>query len=398
MSLTERIAVSPRAAEALELSVVIPALNEEKSIAICVEKALRTMEALGVAGEVVVADNGSTDSTVRCAESAGARVVNVGEKGYGAALMGGFAAARGKYIIMGDGDDSYNFEEIEPYLARLRQGDEFVIGNRFKGGFEKGANPFLHRFVGTPALTFLMNVFFRTGVGDTNCGMRGLTREAAERLHLRSPGMEFATEMIIKASVLRLRISEVPCNLYRDKRGRKAHLNTWTDGWRHLRFMLLFTPTWTYMIPGLLLAALGFAGMFGLAMRDAVAPDAWNWLSSRHSFSAMILFVLGAQILEFGLAAQAFGSSRYFDSGSRTLRLLHEHFRLERGVIGGFALAALGGLVFAYLFVSFYWRVFPPLQDPLRLDLAAFAAAAVIIGIQFVYTSFLLSLFQLKVK
>lgn len=380
------------------MSIVIPALNEEKSIAICVEKALRTMESLGVAGEVVVADNGSTDSTVKCAETAGARVIPVAEKGYGSALMGGFAGARGKYIIMADGDDSYNFEEIGPYLAQLRQGHDFVMGNRFKGEIEKGANPFLHRFVGTPVLTFLMNVFFRTGVGDTNCGMRGLRRDAVERLHLRSPGMEFATEMIIKASVLRMKITEVPCNLYRDKRGREPHLNTWTDGWRHLRFMLLFTPTWTYMVPGVLLAALGFAGMLGLTLRDAAAPNAWAWLTSRHTFSFMVLFVLGAQILEFGLAAQAFGSSRYFDSGNRTLRLLHDHFRLERGVAGGLLLAASGALIFVYLFTSYYWRLFPPLQDVLRLDLAAFGIAGVIMGIQFVYTSFLLSLFQLKVK
>lgn len=381
-----------------ELSIVIPALNEEKSVGICVNKAINALKSLGVSGEVLVADNGSTDETVNHAVAAGARVVCVEEKGYGAALMGGFRAAKGKYLIMGDGDDSYNFEEIGPYLSRLREGFDFVVGNRFHGRFEPGSNPILHRYLGTPVLTFLMNTFFATGVGDVNCGMRGLSRVAFDRMQLRSPGMEFATEMIIKASVLEMKITEVPCNLYRDKRGRPAHLKTWSDGWRHLRFMLLFTPTWTYMVPGLSLSILGLAGILGIGIRDIFAPDWASQLSSRHAFSFMVLFILGTQILEFGLAAHAFGHSHYFDSGSRTFRFMQDYFRLERGIAGGFISVAMGVLIFGYLFTSYYWRLFPSAPDPLRLDLAAVAIAFMITGVQLIYISFLLSLFQLKVK
>ena len=222
----------------LELSIVIPALNEERSILHCVENAMKAIAAIGVAGEVVVADNGSTDRTRELAEAAGARVVRIDGKGYGRALRGGFAAANGRYLVMGDADGSYDFEQAPRYVEKLRQGCDCVIGNRFHGNIQPGAMPLLNRRLGTPVLTGIMNLLFRTGIGDMNCGMRGLTRSAFERMRLEADGMEFATEMIVRASQLGMRIGEVPCDLKKDLRDRPPHLRRWRDGWRHLRLML----------------------------------------------------------------------------------------------------------------------------------------------------------------
>jgi len=277
--------------EPLKLSIVIPALNEEKTIGICVSKALKAIKDIGVPAEVLVADNGSTDATVRAAEQLGARVKAVPAKGYGNVLMGGFLAASGEYLIMADADDSYSFEEIKPFYDKLQQGYDLVVGNRFKGKIQKGAMPFLHRYLGTPVLTALMNCFFRTGIGDTNCGMRGMTKEAFRKMHLKAGGMEFATEMIVKASVLKLKIAEVPCNLYRDKRGRKPHLNTWGDGWRHLRFMLIFTPTWTFLVPGALITLLGLTAMTALFLRDILCQSCLQFLGQRHMLSSLVAFL-----------------------------------------------------------------------------------------------------------
>lgn len=383
---------------AVQISVVIPALNEEKSIVVCVEKALAGIRALGLEGEVVVADNGSTDRTVSVARAAGARVEPVTKKGYGSACMGGLSAARGEYLILGDADDSYNFAEIAPFVEKLKSGSDFVIGNRFSGKIAEGAMPPLHRYLGTPVLAFIMNLLFRTGTGDPNCGMRALTKKAFVKMRLRAAGMEFATEMVVKATRVRLKISEVPCNLYKDKRGRKSHLNTWVDGWRHLRFMLLFSTTWTFIIPGLALAALGLGGMTALALRDVLQPDLWlPVLTQKHMLSALLLLVLGVQILGLGLAADAFTFSRHFDHGKRTMRFLNKSFRLERGLLGGMSLVAAGVLGYAYLLAS-YMGLLPSPGLLLRFDTAIFAAALSVTGVQLIFNSFLLGLFYLKVK
>lgn len=221
----------------MKLSIVIPALNEEVTIAVVVRKSFASIKQMGILGEVIVADNGSTDATCQIAQSLGARVVHVPNQGYGYALQGGFAAANGEFILMADADDSYNFEEIKPFIDKLNEGFDFVMGNRFKGRKHKGAMPFLHRYFGTPALTFLMNLLFNTGVSDVNCGMRAFRREICDRMNFTSNGMEFAAEMVIKSALLRLKTVEIPCNLYPDKRKRSPHLKTWSDGWRHLCFL-----------------------------------------------------------------------------------------------------------------------------------------------------------------
>src|SRR5271154_2854604 len=235
----------------------MPCLNEAETVATCVTKAVKFLADIGVSGEGVGADNGSTDGSQQLAADAGARVVPVSDKGYGNALMGGIIAARGKYIIMGDADDSYDFSNLMPYVTELRKGADLVMGNRFKGGIAPGAMPPLHRYLGTPVLSFIGRLFFHSKIGDFNCGLRGFRRDSAIALGLQATGMEFASEMIVRAALAKQKTSEVPTPLAKDGRSRPPHLNTWRDGWRHLRFLMLFSPTWLFLLPGLLLLVLG---------------------------------------------------------------------------------------------------------------------------------------------
>jgi hypothetical protein len=383
----------------LELSIVIPALNEERTITHCVEKAKKAIAALGVSGEVLVADNGSTDKTRAVAESAGARVVAVDGKGYGKALRGGFTAARGKYLIMGDADGSYDFEQSPRYVEKLRAGFDFVVGNRFEGELEPGAMPFLNHYLGTPVLTGVMNLLFSTGIGDTNCGMRGLTKDAFERMGLKADGMEFATEMIVKASLLKMRIAEVPCDLHKDLRDRPPHLRRWRDGWRHLRFMLLFSPTGTFMVPGATLCALGAAGLLGITARDVFSPDALtSWLGSRHILTSLLLWLTGTSVLGLGVVAQEADYQERFDAGNPVVAFLHKTFSLEKGLIIGAALMLVGLLALAYFPLSYYAHWFPMGSEAVRLDAAVLSIASVLTGAQCAFTSFALGLFYLRVK
>jgi glycosyltransferase involved in cell wall biosynthesis len=222
-----------------DVSIIIPCLNEASTLPIVIEKALKSFKRLNLRGEVVVSDNGSTDGSVKVASKFGARVIHCAQKGYGNALRYGFKQAKGKYFIMGDADDSYDFSNIDKFVSELRKGADLVMGTRLKGTIHRGAMPWLHRYLGTPVLTFLINLFFGTRISDCNCGMRGLTKEAFEKLHLKSGGMEFASEMVIKAGIQNLKIMEIPIHFYKDKRGRKPHLKTWSDGWRHLKFIFV---------------------------------------------------------------------------------------------------------------------------------------------------------------
>ena len=264
----------------VELTVVMPCLNEAETIDVCIQKALTAMESHRLSGEVVIADNGSTDGSQAIARRLGARVVHVERKGYGSALMGGIAAARGRYVIMGDADDSYDFTAIMPFVEQLRAGNHLVMGNRFKGGIKPGAMKALHRYLGNPVLTGIGRLFFRSRCGDFHCGLRGFDRGAIVDLDLRTTGMEFASEMVVKATLQKLRISEVPTTLSPDGRSRPPHLRSWRDGWRHLRFLLLYSPRWLFFLPGIALLLCGLLTGVWL-LPGAARLVAWVWTSAR---------------------------------------------------------------------------------------------------------------------
>jgi len=382
----------------MELSIIIPALNEEKTVAICVQKALKSIQDLHVDGEVIVADNGSEDSTAAIAKNLGAKVISVSTKGYGFACIEGLKAASGKYLIMADADDSYNFEEIEHFFAKLKEGYELVVGNRFKGKIAKGAMPLIHRYFGTPALTWLLNLFFHINIGDINCGMRAMTKKAFEEMLLMTGGMEFATEMLIKASLRKLKIGEVPCNLYADKRGASSHLNTWVDGWKHLRFMLLFSPSWVFLFPGLLLSFIGLLGMIILTLRDLISPSMIWFIDQKHIISCMLLLICGYQIVQFGISAHLFSYSKYFDYKNRVSNYIISHFKLEKGIMIGLLLFFIGVGIFGYLLISCFSHLLPHLNNFLRFDLAIFGVTFVVFGMQTAFASFLLSTFFIKIK
>jgi glycosyltransferase involved in cell wall biosynthesis len=293
------------ATQSLELTILMPCLNEAETIEVCVRKARGFLERSGVKGEVLIADNGSTDGSQALAEKEGARVVAVPEKGYGAALMGGIRAARGRYVIMGDADDSYDFENLEGMVQHLRDGAELVMGNRFKGGIEPGAMPFLHKYLGNPVLSFIGRLFFKIPVGDFHCGLRGFSRQSILELGLQSPGMEFASEMVVKASLYDLRIEETPTTLKPDGRSRPPHLKTWRDGWRHLRFLLLHSPRYLFIYPGVALIALGLLGGALLAPGEfQITPQIKLDI---HSLVVSCFAVLiGVQLVMFGALARRY--------------------------------------------------------------------------------------------
>ena len=382
--------------ESVDLSIILPALTEEKTLEACLRKVLKTAPSLTPNFEIIVADNGSADRTAEIAVRAGARVVPVKKPGYGNALLGGLSAAQGRWLVMGDADDSYNFEEIGPFVEKLRAGAELVVGNRFLGNIQKGAMPFLHRYLGTPFLTGLMNWVFKTGAGDVNCGMRAMTREAFGKLHLKNQGMEFAAEMLIKGSLAGLAIAEVPCHFYRDGRGRKPHLRTWRDGWRHLRLIFLLAPAMTFLIPGGLLAAAGLAGLALLTARDFFAPQLLGMVNSRHMLSSMLVLLTGSQIVCLGLLARAAGLQGAYACASRGLHFLTEQFRFRRGLCSSFLLMATGTAALGYLGISYYAGFEPRIPELLRFDIAVLAITAVLLSVQILFVSLLLGFLELK--
>src|SRR6202142_438206 len=291
----------------LEVSVVMPCLNEAETLRTCIEKALSAMKSSGIRGEVIVADNGSSDGSRELARSCGARVVEVDSRGYGAALMGGIGAAAGEYIIMGDADDSYDFTQVPGFVGELRKGYDVVLGNRFRGGIQPGAMPVLHRYLGNPGLTKLGQVFFHCPSGDFYCGMRGFRKDAYERMHLRTTGMEFATEMVVKATLLGMRIAEIPTTLSPDGRSRPPHLRTWRDGWRTLRFFLLYSPRWLFFYPGLVLMVLG------VVLSALVLPHAVNIFGARLDVDTLLYagaaIVVGFQGVLFAVLARVYAAS-----------------------------------------------------------------------------------------
>lgn len=289
----------------MELTILMPCLNEAETLATCIRKAQSFLADSGVSGEVVVADNGSTDGSQRIAKEEGARVVDVAQKGYGAALLGGIRAARGRFVVMGDADDSYDFSRLMPFVEELRRGSDLVMGNRFRGGIAPGAMPFLHRYLGNPVLSFLGRLFFGVKARDFHCGLRGFDRDRILALGLATPGMEFASEMVVKASLAKYRIAEVPTTLSPDGRSRPPHLRTWRDGWRHLRFLLVHSPRWLFLLPGFALAILGALAMMVIAVRS-IEIGGVNLDIHTLSYAGAIL-VLGMQMVLFAVLTKLMG-------------------------------------------------------------------------------------------
>ncbi|HEV2891473.1 MAG TPA: glycosyltransferase family 2 protein [Frankiaceae bacterium] len=378
----------------VEVTVLMPCLNEAETVAECVRIALLGLERAGATGEVVVADNGSTDGSQALAERAGARVVPVADKGYGAALLGGIAAARGRYVVMADADLSYDFGEIAPIVERLRGGDHLVMGNRFKGGIAKDAMPALHRYLGNPVLSFLGRVFFRSPVRDFHCGMRGFDRDAILALDLRTTGMEFASEMVVKATLHGLRTSEVPVTLRPDGRTRAPHLRSWRDGWRHLRFLLLYSPRWLFLYPGVVLCVLGTA--LGLWLIPGGRTIGRFGLDVQTLLYAAFAVVIGFQSIVFGLFTKAFAISEGLLPADPRLARLLRRAPLEGGLLAGglLTLAGIGGSV--YGFYQWGTQEFGPLNASESLRIVIPSLTCLVLGIQTVLGSFFLSVLMLR--
>ncbi len=385
---------STGAAASLELSIVMPCLNEAETLEACIRKAQNSLQENHLLGEVIIADNGSTDGSQALAEQLGARVVPVAARGYGSALLGGIAAARGKFVIMGDADDSYEFTNLMPFVVKLRAGFELVMGNRFQGGIKPGAMPPLHRYLGNPVLTGIGKLFFDCPVGDFHCGLRGFSKAAIDRLDLKTTGMEFASEMVVKASLQGLRITEVPTTLSPDGRSRPPHLRSWRDGWRHLRFMLVYSPRWLFLYPGLLLMLLGLgAGLWLLPGPQKVGGVTFDVHTLLY---AMLAVLIGFQAVLFSVFTKIFAISEGLMPEDQRLNRLFKFVTLEVGLVVG-ALLVLGGLAGSISAVGL-WREksFGDLNPAQTLRTILPSVLALALGFQIVLSSFFLSVLGLK--
>jgi glycosyltransferase involved in cell wall biosynthesis len=378
----------------LEVSILMPCLNEAETIGRCVDRARESIARLNIRAEILVADNGSTDGSQQIALAHGARVVTVDEPGYGAAIRGGVAASSGRYIIMGDADESYDFAEIPPILERLRVGDDLVMGNRFAGGIEKGAMPWSHRWIGNPVLSMTGRIFFASHVRDFHCGLRGFSVDAFRRMRLNTTGMEFASEIVVKASLASMKVSEVPITLHKDGRSRSPHLRTWRDGWRHLRFLLLFCPRWLFVIPGVALMLLGslmtlwllggtrYVGSVGLDIHTMLVSGVFALIGYE-------LMLFGAFIKVFGMRAGFLPSSRRTDSFFRVATL-------EKGLLFGGALTLTGlALVFVAV-VSWGRRGYGVLDTQASMRPLIVAVLLIAGGVQTIFASFVLSMLGIR--
>ena len=373
-----------------ELSIVMPCLNEAETLRICIKKAQSYLAGHDISGEIIIADNGSTDGSQDIAAQMGACVVHVKEKGYGSALMGGITAAKGQYIIMGDADDSYDFTNLTPFIKKLREGYDLVMGNRFKGGIKPGAMPPLHKYLGNPVLTWIGRLLFPSPCGDFHCGLRGFRRDAIEKLNLRTTGMEFASEMVVKASLHKMRITEVPITLYPDGRSRPPHLRSWRDGWRHLRFLLLYSPRWLFLYPGGLLMLLGLLIGVWLLPGPRVIFDVNTLL-----FAATAILV-GFQAMMFAVFTKVFAISEGLLPDDFRLKRLVSHINLEVGLILGSTLLLVGIAGSIYAFGIWGAHFFGSLDTSKTMRIVIPSVTCLALGFQIILSSFFLSVLGLK--
>lgn len=380
----------------LEFSFVMPCLNEAETLKICINKATDSLKKNNISGEVIIADNGSIDGSQDIARENGAKVVDIKEKGYGNALKGGIYAAKGKYIIMGDSDDSYDFENIMPFVNKLREGYDLVMGNRFKGGIKKGAMPFLHRYLGNPVLSFIGRLFFKIKIRDFHCGLRGFSKEAAIKMDLRTTGMEFASEIVIKAALLKMKITEVPTTLYPDGRNRPPHLNTWHDGWRHLRFLLMFSPKWLFFYPGIFLFILGLITSTILTIGPVKINNIIFDIHTLLYSSSLIL--IGFLSMVFYFFTKIFTINSGLIPFNNSFNKIIKQITLERGLIvsGIIILTGIGLTINAFL--NWDKTSFGNLDPQITLRKVIPACTLTLLGIQMILFSFFFSILQLKHK
>ena len=386
-----------RTIEELELTILLPCLNEAETIETCIDKAMSYLAGSDVSGEVLIADNGSTDGSQQLAAAKGARLVQVRDRGYGSALRNGILAARGRYVVMGDADGSYDLSDLGLFVARLREGYDIVMGNRFRGGIAPGAMPFLHRYLGNPVLSFLGRLFFDVKVGDFHCGLRAFNRERVQALNLHTTGMEFASEMLISAAVRSYRICEVPTTLKKDGRSRPPHLRTWRDGWRHLSFLLMLSPRWLFIYPGFAVI------LFGLCIEAVLFPgplqiaDGVN-LEIKTFLVGAVAILIGIQNLTFGLIAQRFAVRYQLLPESKWNYRLVSFLTFERGLIVAISVIGLGTAGFIWSFLTWASVDFGPLTNPIVLRVLIISLTGIVIGVQLGFTVFLAGIMSIPIR
>lgn len=383
--------------DTVELTILMPCLNEAETIRLCIEKANSFLVRAGVNGEVLIADNGSADGSQEIARELGARVVDVPSKGYGAALLGGIASSRGRYIVMGDADDSYDFARLDEFLEQLRGGADLVMGNRFKGGIEPGAMPWLHRHLGNPVLSFLGRLFFRIRIGDFHCGLRGFRAGAIRRLGLQTTGMEFASEMVVRSSLAGLTIVEVPTTLRPDGRSRAPHLKTWRDGWRHLKFLLMYSPRWLFVVPGACFVGLGTLLAVGLGFGPIRLPD--NMVLDLNAFvTACFMIVVGVQILTFGGLSRYYATVTGFLPNSPRASALVRHTTTDRLVLLAATLLVIGLFVFGSAALVWATSGFGPITNSFVPRSVILGLTTMVIGIQIFFSAFMLGVLAIPLR
>lgn len=378
----------------IELTILMPCLNEAETLEVCINKAKTFLKNSGVVGEVLIADNGSTDGSVEIAKKCGARVEHVPVKGYGAALIGGCKAAKGKYVIMGDADDSYDFLNLMPFVEKLREGYELVMGNRFRGKIAKGAMPPLHRYLGNPVLSFIGRLFFPSEIGDFHCGLRGYEREAMLKLDLHTTGMEYASEMVVKATMYGLKMTEVPTTLSPDGRSRAPHLRSFRDGWRHLKFLLLHSPNWLFLYPGMVFCVLGLiitaALMFGPVQIGGVVFDIHTMLYG----SAMIM--IGTNMIFFSLFTRIYAIRTNFIPTKESAATKLANVTTEKGAVAGVLLTLAGIAMTIAAFVIWKDTSFGNLNPQEMMRMTIPALTLMVVGIEMIFASFFIGILNIK--
>ncbi len=382
--------------ENVELSIVMPCLNEAETLKTCIDKAMKYLKENNIKGEVVIGDNGSTDGSQAIAIQAGARVIDVPRKGYGSALMAAIEASHGKYVIMGDSDDSYDFSRLELFVEKLREGYDLVMGNRFKGGVAKGAMPFLHRYLGNPVLSFIGRLFFGSKARDFHCGLRGFRQDIVSHLNLQTTGMEFASEMVVKATIFKLKITEVPTTLSPDGRSRPPHLRTWRDGWRHLRFLLLYSPKWLFLIPGILLMLIG--SIMGIFIIQGPVHLFNIYFDTNTLLYAAALVITGFQAINFAIFTRTYAIQMGFLPQNQTLNKMYKYVNLESSLIVGLLVTAIGigGSVYSVMLWNKVNFGYLDYSSILRVVIPS--VVCIIIGLQIILSSFFLSVLGVNKK